>query len=60
MKRHIKNLEEERSKLQEERSNLQEQLRIAEACEYLILCLDIAMPMIEISFHRVLQATILD
>jgi len=55
MKRQIKSLEEEKSKLQE-------QLQIAQACEYLILCLDIAMPImiIEISFHQVLQVTILD
>ena len=55
MKWQIKSLEEEKSKLQE-------QLQIAQACEYLILCLDIAMPIIiiEISFHQVLQVTILD
>ena len=62
MKRQIKSLEEERSKHQEENSKLQEQLQIAQACEYLILCLDIALPIIitEISFHQVLQVTILD
>ena len=43
MKRQIKGLEEERSKLQEENSKLQEQLQIAQACEYSIFCLDIAL-----------------
>ena len=62
MKQQIKGLEEERSKLQEEKSKLQEQLQIAQACEYLIFCLDIAFPIIfaKISFHQVLQVTILD
>ena len=62
MKWQIKGLEEERSKLQEENSKLQKQLQITQACEYLILCLDIALPIIitEISFHQVLQVTILD
>jgi hypothetical protein len=55
MKWQIKNLEEEKSKLQEE-------LQIAQACEYLIFCLDIVLPMviIEISFYQVLSVTILD
>ena len=43
MKGQIKSLEEERSKLQEEKSKLQEQLQIAQACEYLVCCLDIAL-----------------
>ena len=62
MKRQIKGLEEERSKLQEEKSKLQEQLQIAQVCEYLIFCLNIALPIFfsEISFHQVLQMTILD
>ena len=62
MKRQIKSLEEERSKLQEENFRLQEQLQTAQACEYLICCLDIALSIIitEISFHQVLQMTILD
>jgi len=53
MKWQIKSLEEERSKLQEENSKLQEQLQIAQAYEYLIFCLDIALPMIiiEIRFY---------
>ena len=62
MKRQIKSLEEEKSKLQEDKSKLQEQLQIAQACEYLIFCLDIALPMIiiEISFYQVPQVTIFD
>ena len=62
MKRQIKILEEERSKLQEDKSKLQEQLQIAQACEYLIFCLDVALPMIiiEISFYQVLQVIIFD
>ena len=62
MKWQIKSLEEERSKLQEENLKLQEQLQIAQACEYLILCLDIALPIIitKISFDQVLQVTILE
>ena len=62
MKQQIKSLKEERSKLQEEKAKLQEQLQIAQACKYLILCLDIALPIIitEISFHQVLQVAILD
>jgi hypothetical protein len=62
MKRQVKSLEEEKSKLQEEKAKLQEQLQIAQACEYLILCLDIALLIIitEISFHQVLQVAILD
>ena len=62
MQQQIKSLEEEKSKLQEEKSKLQEQLQIAQACEYLICCLDIALSIIitELSFHQVLQVTILD
>ena len=62
MKRQIKGLEEEKSKLQEDKSKLQEQLQITQACEYLIICLDIALPMtiIEICFYQVLQVIILD
>jgi len=62
MKRQIKSLEEEKSKLQEDKSKLQEQLQIAQACEYLIFCLDIALPMIiiEICFYQVLQVIIFD
>ena len=62
MKRQIKSLEEEKSKLQEDKSKLQEQLQIAQACEYSIFCLDITLSIIinEISFHQVLQMTILD
>ena len=62
MKRQIKSLEEERSKLQEENSRLQEQLQTAQACEYSICCLDIALSIIitKISFHQVLQMTTLD
>ena len=62
MKRQIKNLKEERSKLQEKNTKLQEQLHIAQACEYSIFCLDIALSIIitEISFHQVLQKSILD
>jgi len=62
MKCQIKGLEEERSKLQEENSKLQEQLQIAQACEYSIFYLDIALSIIitEISFRHVLQMTILD
>ena len=62
MKRQIKGLEEERSKLQEENSKLQEQLQISQACEYSIFCPDIALSIIitELSFHQVLQVTILD
>ena len=59
MKRQIKNLEVEKSKLQEDKSKLQEQLQIAQACEYLIFCLDIALPIItEISLRQVLQVAI--
>ena len=46
MKRQIKSLEEEISKLQEENTKLQEQLQIAQACEYSIFCLDIALSII--------------
>ena len=62
MKWQIKSLEEERSKLQEENSRLQEQLQTAQACEYSVCCLDITLPIIitEISFHQVLQMTMLD
>ena len=62
MKRQIKSLEEEKSKLQEENAKLQEQLQIAQACEYSIFCFDIALSIIvtKISFHQVLQVTILD
>ena len=62
MKRQIKSLEEERSKLQEENSRLQEQLQTAQACEYSVCCLDVALSIIitEISFHQVLQMTTLD
>ena len=62
MKRQIKNLEEERSKLQEENSRLQKQLQTAQAYKYPIFCLDFALSIIitEISFHQVLQKTILD
>ena len=62
MKRQIKSLEEEKSKLQEDKSKLQEQLQITQACEYLIFCLDIVLPMIiiEISFYQVLRVTIFD
>jgi len=62
MKRQIKSLEEERSKLQEKNTKLQEQLQIAQACEYSIFCLDIALSITitEISLHQVLQMTILD
>jgi predicted nuclease with TOPRIM domain len=62
MKRQIKILKEERSKLQEEKSKLQEQLQIAQACEYLVCCLDIALTITitELSFYQVLQVTILD
>ena len=53
MKWQIKSLEDEKLKLQEEKSELQKQLQIAQACEYLILCLDIAflMIIIEISSY---------
>ena len=43
MKRQIKNLEEERSKLQEENSNIQKQLQTSQACKYSIFCLDFAL-----------------
>ena len=59
MKRHIKSLEEEKSKLQEENSKLQQLLQITQACVYLIFCLDIALPIItEISLRQVLQVAI--
>ena len=62
MKRQIKSLEKERSKLQEENSRLQEQLQTAQACEYSVCCLDIALLIIiiEISFYQVLQMTTID
>ena len=61
MKQQIKNLEEERSKLQEENSRLLKQLQTAQACEYLIFCLDFALSIItKIFFRQVLQKTILD
>jgi len=62
MKCQIKGLEEERSKLQAENSKLQEHLQIAQACEYSIFYLDIALSIIitEISFRHILQMTILD
>ena len=58
----IKSLEEEKSKLQEDKSKLQEQLQIAQACEYLVFYLDIALPMIiiEICFYQVLKVIIFD
>ena len=46
MKRRIKNLEEERSKLQEENSRLQKQLQTAQACKYPIFCLGFALSII--------------
>ena len=60
MQQQIKSLEEEKSKLQEEKSKLQEQLQIAQACEYLIFYLDIALPIIitEISLRQVLQVIV--
>ena len=62
MKRQIKNLEEERSKLQEENSRLLKQLQTAQACKYPIFCLEFTLSIIitEISFHQVLRKTILD
>jgi len=61
MKRQIKDLGKERSKLQEENSRLQKQLQTAQACKYLIFCLDFALSIItEISFYQVLQKRILD
>ena len=62
MKCQIKNLEEKRSKLQDENSRLQKQLQTAQACKYLIFCLDFALSIIitEKFFHQVLQKTILD
>ena len=62
MKRQIKSLEEERSKLQEENSRLQKQLQTAQACKFSIFCLDFGLSIMitEISFHQVLQKTILD
>ena len=43
MKRQIKNLEEERSKLQKKISRLQKQLQSAQACKHSIFCLDFAL-----------------
>ena len=62
MKRQIKSLEVERSKLQEENSRLQQQLQTTQACEYSIFCLDIPLSIviIEISFCQVFQMTTLD
>ena len=62
MKRQIKDLEEERSKLQEENSRMQKQLQTTQACKYPIFCLDFALSIIitEKFFHQVLQKTILD
>ena len=62
MKRQIKNLEEHKLKLQEENSRLQKQLQTAQACKYPIFCLDFVLSeiIIKISFHQVLQKTILD
>ena len=62
MKWQIKILEEERLKLQEENSRLQKQLQTAQAYEYSVCCLDVALSIIitEISFHQVLQMTTLD
>ena len=62
MKRQIKTLEEERSKLQEENSRLQQQLQTTQACEYSIFCLDIPLSIIiiEISFCQVLQMVTLN
>ena len=44
IKRQIKDLEEERSKLQEENSRLQKQLQTTQACKYPIFCLEFALP----------------
>ena len=62
MKRQIKSLEVERSKLQEENSRLQQQLQTTQACEYSIFCLDIPLSIIiiEISFCQVLQMVTLN
>ena len=62
MKQQIKDLEKERSKLQEEHSRLQKQLQTAQACKYPIFYLHFALSIIitEISFHQVLQKSILD
>ena len=62
MKRQIKTLEEERSKLQEENFRLQEQLQITQACEYPIFCLDLPLSIIiiEISFCQVVQMVTLN
>ena len=43
MKRQIKNLEEERTKLQEENFRLQKQLQTAQACKQSIFCPDFAL-----------------
>ena len=43
MKRQIKNLEEERSKLQEEYSRLHKQLQTAQACKHSIFCPDFTL-----------------
>ena len=43
IKRHFKNLEEERSKLQEENSRLLKQLQTAQACKHSIFCPDFTL-----------------
>jgi len=43
MKRQIKSLEKEKSKLQEETFRLQKQLQTAQACKHSIFCLDFAL-----------------
>ena len=43
MKRQIKSLEEEKSKLQEENFRLQKQLQSAQACKHSIFCPDFAL-----------------
>ena len=62
MKRQIKSLKEERSKLQVENSRLQKQLQTAQACKFSIFCLDFALSIVitEICFHQVPQKTILN
>ena len=62
MKRQIRSLEEEKLKLQEENFRLQKQLQTVQAFKYSIFCLDFALSIMitEISFHQVLQKTILD
>jgi hypothetical protein len=53
MKRQIKNLEEERSKLQEENSRLQKQLQTAQAYKYPIFCLDFILSEIIIKYSSI-------